>query len=263
MRWDILSNWKHHLSAMIGLAVGASLFCLITLYKIRRSVGFMQEIVNDYYQESVYNFFIAVATIGFYVMASCIFTNMKTKQKRESFLMLPASNLEKFVSRLLLMLGWTVASLLGALIIADVIQFIFSFFITPGFHQDIILSTIRSSWESLANVTYWERVCVFYSFMLFVHSFFTLGGAFYRKFPVLLTPCTGLAICILFGYICTELTDTGIIHFHISLNGDSMAEYYFAAAFTTIFLALAAFNYWASYKIFCRMQVICNKWINL
>ena len=32
---------------------------------------------------------------------------------------------------------------------------------------------------------------------------------------------------------------------------------------TAVFLALAAFNYWASYKLFTRMQVICNKWINI
>ena len=33
--------------------------------------------------------------------------------------------------------------------------------------------------------------------------------------------------------------------------------------FSTVLLALAAFNYWASYKLFTRMQVICNKWINI
>ena len=28
-----------------------------------------------------------------------------------------------------------------------------------------------------------------------------MGGAFYRKFPVLLTACTGLALCLIPGYI--------------------------------------------------------------
>ncbi len=39
----------------------------------------------------------------FYGLASCIFSNMKTKLQRESFLMLPACNLEKYAARFLMM----------------------------------------------------------------------------------------------------------------------------------------------------------------
>ena len=55
------------------------------------------------YQVSVCMFFSVIVFIAFYVLASCIFNNMKTKLQRESFLMLPACNLEKFVARLLMM----------------------------------------------------------------------------------------------------------------------------------------------------------------
>lgn len=261
MRWDILGNWKHHASALIGLAVGTTLFCLIMLYNIGNHGTHDPEATSIYYLERVYGFFITITFIAFYVMASCIFTNMKTKQKREGFLILPASNLEKFISRLLLMLAWAIVSLIGALIIADFIQFISSFFLSPGFHQEIAWPTIRHFFESVFSFKYWERATVIYSFLLFVHSFFTLGGAFYRKLPVLLTPCTGLVLCIVFGYICNELAESGLLH--INFNHGSMADYCLTAISTIVLLALSAFNYWASYKIFTHMQVICNKWINL
>ena len=211
-------------------------------------------------------FFYIIAFIAFYILASCIFNNMKTKLQRESFLMLPACNLEKFVARLLMMSIGVLVQLFAAVILADVIQFIFSFIITPDFHISItwtVLSHIISTIHPFDND--WLKWITLYSFILFSHSFATLGGTFYRKLPVLLTACTGILLSMILGCIINKLGEAGVFDFfsHINFSNGSTADYCLTITAFVVFLALAAFNYWASYKLFTRMQVVCNKWINI
>lgn len=267
LRWDILTNWQRHLGATAGLAIGISLYCVLRLFSMRYWLNSTDvELAGHQYQVSVCMFFSVVAFIAFYVLASCIFNNMKTKLQRESFLMLPACNLEKFVARLLMMSIGALVQLFAAVILADVIQFIFSFIITPDFHISItwaVLSHIIPIIQPFDND--WLKWITLYSFILFSHSFATLGGTFYRKLPVLLTACTGILLSMILGYIINKLGEAGVFDFfsHINFSNGSTADYCITITAFFVFLALAAFNYWASYKIFTRMQVICNKWINM
>ena len=267
LRWDILTNWQRHLGATAGLAIGISLYCVLRLFSMRYWLNSTDvELAGHQYQVSVCMFFSVVAFIAFYVLASCIFNNMKTKLQRESFLMLPACNLEKFVARLLMMSIGALVQLFAAVILADVIQFIFSFIITPDFHISItwaVLSHIIPIIQPFDND--WLKWITLYSFILFSHSFATLGGTFYRKLPVLLTACTGILLSMILGYIINKLGEAGVFDFfsHINFSNGSTADYCITITAFFVFLALAAFNYWASYKLFTRMQVICNKWINM
>lgn len=267
LRWDILTNWQRHLGATAGLTISISIYCVLRLFSMRYWLNSTDvEQAGHQYQVSVCMFFSIMAFIAFYILASCIFNNMKTKLQRESFLMLPACNLEKFVARLLIMSIGVLVQLFAAVILADVIQFIFSFIITPDFHISItwtVLSHIIPTIHPFDND--WLKWITLYSFILFSHSFATLGGTFYRKFPVLLTACTGLALCLIFGYIINELGKAGWLDFvgTLHIEEGSSAQYFAVFTSSAVFLALAAFNYWASYKLFTRMQVICNKWINI
>ena len=267
LRWDILTNWQRHLGATAGLAIGISIYCVLRLFSMRYWLNSTDvELAGHQYQVSVCMFFSVVAFIAFYVLASCIFNNMKTKLQRESFLMLPACNLEKFVARLLMMSIGALVQLFAAVILADVIQFIFSFIITPDFHISItwaVLSHIIPTIQPFDND--WLKWITLYSFILFSHSFATLGGTFYRKLPVLLTACTGILLSIILGYTINKLGEAGVFDFfsHINFSNGSTADYCITITAFFVFLALAAFNYWASYKLFTRMQVICNKWINI
>lgn len=267
LRWDILTNWQRHLGATAGLAIGISIYCVLRLFSMRYWLNSTDvELAGHQYQVSVCMFFSVMAFIAFYVLASCIFNNMKTKLQRESFLMLPACNLEKFVARLLMMSIGVLVQLFAAVILADVIQFIVSFIITPDFHISItwtVLSHIISTIHPFDND--WLKWITLYSFILFSHSFATLGGTFYRKLPVLLTACTGILLSMILGYTINKLGEAGVFDFfsHINFSNGSTADYCITITAFFVFLALAAFNYWASYKLFTRMQVICNKWINI
>ncbi len=266
VRWSILSEWKGFAGGIIGLGIGIALYCLISLFTIKAlgENGYM--VAEDLYASRVCGFMGGMAFIAFYVLASCIFTNMKTKLKRENFLMLPASNLEKFVARLLLTTAGAVVEIFCSLVIGDILQFLFSLFITPGFHTSITWAVLKEAALNLFSPTdNWLAAIALYFFLLFAHSFATLGGSFYRKLPVLLTACTSIVLCIILGIIVNQLGEAGILNFNLNIDlcRGNTTDICFTATIAIVFLALAAFNYWASYKVFCRMQIICNKWLNL
>ncbi len=266
VRWSILSEWKGFAGGIIGLGIAIALYCLISLFTIKAlgESGYM--VAENLYASRVCGFMGGMTFIAFYVLASCIFTNMKTKLKRENFLMLPASNLEKFVARLLLTTAGAVVGIFCSLVIGDILQFLFSLFITPGFHTSITWAVLKEAALNLFSPTdNWLAAIALYFFLLFAHSFATLGGSFYRKLPVLLTACTSIVLCIILGIIVNQLGEAGILNFNlnIDLSRGNTTDICFTATIAIVFLALAAFNYWASYKVFCRMQIICNKWLNL
>ena len=221
--------------------------------------------------------FLAAIFILFIFISACnIFSNMKTKLQRESFMMLPANNLEKYAARFLMMSVGSIIMMLIATLIADFVQFVLSFFMTPGYHASIIGSSLSQIYKAATDATCnnpisilaWQckidAALVGWSFLIMIYSFTLLGGTFFRKQPIILTAVSGIIIFMIIGYCGSELEEWGAFDFFKHLNYDNLGTSLCMAIFwSVIFLALAASSLWASYKIFTRMQVICNKWINM
>ena len=232
--------------------------------------------LSDYYRCSIVGFLAAIVILFFFISACNIFSNMKTKLQRESFMMLPANNLEKYAARFLMMSVGSILIMVIATLIADFVQFILSFFMTPGYHASIIGSSLRQIYEAAIDTTCnnpisilaWqskiEAALVGWSFLIMIYSFTLLGGTFFRKQPIILTAVSGIIIYMIVGYCGSKLEDWGAFDFYTHLNHDNPGTSLCIAIFwSVVFLALAAFSLWASYKLFTRMQVICNKWINI
>ena len=275
LRWDLLTNWKGYFYRTAGLAIGIILLSISMLYFFLHSYFIVEKGLDFYYECRMTGFLAAIFTLLFFVSASNIFGNMKTKLQRESFLMLPANNLEKYAARLLMMSIGSILMMMIATLIADFVQFVFSFFMTPGHHASIIgcfLSQIYKTATDTSNnpisILAWQwkidAALLGWSFLIMIYSFCLLGGTFFRKQPIILTAVSGIIIFMIIGYCGSELEKWGAFDFFKHLNYDNPGTSLCMAIFwSVIFLALAASSLWASYKIFTRMQVICNKWINI
>lgn len=263
MRWDLLTFWKGYTFSTLACIIAYSLYSLICLNNLKGVVmldGTPVGTQNQYLsKESV--FFGLLCFIVFYVMASCIFSNLRTKTYRENFLMLPASNKEKYMARLLLMVFLSHIELCIILFATDAIQLAFSYIINPEFHVSISWPVLKSIFGSTLFTRWEEQDAIFYSFFIFAHSFCTLGGTFYRKMAPLFTFATGLVLFLALGYLENWMAHTGFLNFLTPYTEGH--NYIFTTVLCIFFLAISAFNYWASYKIFSRMQVISNKWINI
>ena len=277
LRWDLLTNRKSYFCSIAGLAIGIIMLSIPMLYnfpssRVIRAGGDL----SDYYRCSIVGFLAAIVILFFFISACNIFSNMKTKLQRESFMMLPANNLEKYAARFLMMSVGSILMMLIATLVADFVQFILSFFMTPGYHASIIGSSLSQIYKiatiggnnPISILAWHEKIdaaLLGWSFLIMIYSFCLLGGTFFRKQPLILTAVSGIIIFMIIGYCGSKLEDWGVFGVHYYENYYSQAP---TLSMTTIFwsvvfLALAAFNYWASYKLFTRMQVICNKWINI
>ena len=276
LRWDLLTNWKGYFNRIAGLAIGIILLSIPMLYNFPHSHFIVEgRDLGNYYENSMTRFLAAIFILLIFVSASNIFGNMKTKLQRESFLMLPANNLEKYAARFLMMSVGSILMMLIATLVADFVQFILSFFMTPGYHASIIGSSLSQIYKAatnagdnpisvLAGQCKIDAALLGWSFLIMIYSFTLLGGTFFRKQPIILTAVSGIIIFMIIGYCGSKLEDWGAFDFFTHLNYDNPGTSLCMAIFwSVIFLALAASSLWASYKIFTRMQVICNKWINM
>ena len=275
LRWDLLTNRKSYFYSIAGLAIGIIMLSISMLYTFPHSHYIVGGDLGNYYEDGMTGFLATILIAFFFVSACNIFSNTKTKLQRESFMMLPANNLEKYAARFLMMSVGSILIMVIATLIADFVQFILSFFMTPGYHASIIGSSLRQIYEAATN-TGDNPICILawqykidaailgWSFLTMIYSFCLLGGTFFRKQPIILTAVSGIIIFMIIGYCGSELEEWGAFDFFKHLNYDNPSTSLCMAIFwSVIFLALAAGSLWASYKIFTRMQVICNKWINI
>ena len=275
LRWDLLTNWKSYFYSIAGLAIGIIMLPISMLYSFPHSHFIVEGDLGNYYEGNMTVFLAAIVILFFFISPCNIFSNMKTKLQRENFMMLPANNLEKYAARFLMMSVGSILMMLIATLIADFVQFVLSFFMTPGYHASIIGSSLSQIYKAATN-TGDNPICILagqykidaailgWSFLTMIYSFCLLGGTFFRKQPIILTAVSGIIIFMIIGYCGSELEEWGAFDFFKHFNYDNPGTSLCIAIFwSVVFLALAAFSLWASYKLFTRMQVICNKWINI
>lgn len=276
LRWDWLTNRKSYFCSIAGLAIGIIMLSISTLYTFPHSHYIVEGgDLGNYYEDSMTGLLATMLIAFFFVSACNIFSNMKTKLQRESFMMLPANNLEKYAARFLMASVGSILIMVIATLIGDFVQFILSFFMTPGYHASIIGSFLSQIYEAATDagndpisVLAWQykadAALLGWSFLIMIYSFTLLGGTFFRKQPIILTAVSGIIIFMIIGYCGSKLEEWGAFDFYTHLNYDNPGTSLCVAIFwSVVFLALAAGSLWASYKLFTRMQVICNKWINI
>ena len=275
LRWDLLTNRKSYFCSIAGLAIGIIMLPISMLYTFPHSHYIVGGDLGNYYEDSMTGFLATILIAFFFVSACNIFSNTKTKLQRESFMMLPANNLEKYAARFLMMSVGSILIMVIATLIGDFVQFVLSFFMTPGYHASIIGSSLSQIYKAATDsgndpisILAWQckadAALIGWSFLIMIYSFTLLGGTFFRKQPIILTAVSGIIIFMIIGYCGSKLEEWGAFDFYTHLNYDNPGTSLCIAIFwSVVFLALAAVSLWASYKLFTRMQVICNKWINI
>ena len=176
-----------------------------------------------------------------------MFYSMEGKHAQQTLMMLPASNFEKYLMRystwILLLPIYVVA-----FFTADLLQYVIhsvlghndATFVTSvivKLHNEVSMTVV-----AVSNSVVLKDVFVF---LLWCHSMYALGCTFFRsrKFNWVLTT---IAIVILVS------TDAWLYD----------ENYSSSIVANVICLCLTVLNFWLSYRLFCRTQVI-GKYVNL
>ena len=204
--------------------------------------------------------------------ASYLFPQMKDTRKRSAYLLWPVSNSEKYIISLLhsiiLMAIITVVSIVAA----DALRVL-----VDAITGRVIVWGVPLYGKYISNAPEWQAVLMLVTWMFYFHSLYIVGGTLFRRFQFLSTSITIVTVTILL-MIFFKQTGMANIDFHLwdyettgevyQYNGKTYDVWHavynprFYFAILGGWLIIAA-HYWASFKLFCRMQVINNKWLNV
>ena len=262
MRWDIFTNLKSYLNMMLGMTFALLPFFIMQLYQLSKQYQLFPDTIDLSYL-GMSQYVLMISSIAMYMMATQIFMVMKTTGQREQFLMLPASNLEKYISRFLFSTLGAAVAMITAIVVSDLVQLIFSFVLLPGHHQSVCLSIMALLWkiwttfiESIDSAGALMLSLLIMTCGVLVHSFFILCGTLFRKHTIVVSGILFIVMTYLVIYVIESVPGTITT---CLMHGDN--SWIFCLLIAE--LLLAGFQYWLSYKVFTRMQVICNRWINL
>ena len=217
------------------------------------------------------------ATVGFGTFFFCVamlfgissmFSQMKDTRKRSAYLLWPVSNLEKYIISFLLYFGLMLVLTVSAYLLADTLR-VFIDWVTGRVVIWGVPKLSNPFTDPDGPFEYWQMVWMLFAWVFYTHSLYTLGGTLFRRQQFLLTSGTIIVTVILLTIILNQI-DWDSAHFEfITGTWDEKTSTYthiFHPSFyiiNSVVSLFMVFNYWASYKVFTRMQVINNKWLNI
>ena len=121
---------------------------------------------------------------------------------------------------------------------------------------NILISTVL-------DVSYWDSFSSCWN-----HSLFVLGGSRWYKHPFLKTLGVIIAVNLIGGVIFARLVETGMMERFSRWMNNNFEETPattngLMTAGCLIFASLTIFNWWLSYWLFTRSQVIRRKWLGV
>ena len=277
MKREIMENWKTNLYRLIGIYAAFALVMILNMLKSGSNGN--PQMAFQQYSTTVMGMFIFIIGIASLTYAANIMENMITKEKRIAFLMLPATMVEKFVARFLIVTVGLALAVVVAASLAEITRYLVLplFDVPETFHQSVLYQVLsmasldgeqayRGSGYAL-NMPYqnWLGEMCGWAFLIWSHSLYILGGSYWYKKPFFKT----LGALILISILCSVLS----VHIISWVGNDGMRSFaeWLEANFqwmtlnkllslgVAFFSAFTMFNWWLSYRLFTRSQVIKPK----
>ena len=222
----------------------------------------------NHFVESSVMFGIIFFCISMLFGATSMFSQMKDTRKRSAYLLWPVSNLEKYVVSFLLSFGLMAILTVGAYMLADTLR-VFVDWLTGR----VVIWGIPKLAEPFNSpdgpFESWQYGWMLFAWVFYIHSLYLVGGTLFRRQQFLMTSATIAVVSILLVMILNQINWNDVHIDFVTGTWDEKTSTYnrvFHPAFYilhSVLCALIVFHYWASYKLFTRMQVINNKWLNV
>lgn len=281
MKREVMENWKTNLYRLIGLYAAFVLVIITNMWGMSGNENTFADSGMSFnrYCSTIMGAFVFIIGITGLVYAANIMENMITKEKRISFLLLPATMIEKFIARFLIVtLGFGVAVVVAASL-AEITRYLLIplFNLPEEFHQSVLYRLIkmisidgeqvyRGSGASL-NMPYnnWLGEICGWAFLVWSHSLYILGGSYWYKKPFFKTLGTLMLVSILCSvisvHVLTWIGEESIRNLGewLENNLQWMTLNKLLSLGIAFFSTFTMFNWWLSYKLFTRSQVIKPK----
>ena len=291
-RWVLATNFRNFLAWTLGAAVGVFLMEMILVaFNVHSDGGnyvpFLYSTVSQICQIALIIFVLVALSTGF--------ADYQKKPQREAFLMLPSTNLEKFLTVVIYVtVVWSLAGFL-AFVVGDTLRMAVRALLYGNDWYSLVPKMLDLFGEMIPSyedgmmirpISY--RVCApiaLIGLFVWLHSTYILGGTLLRKYAFVASSLVIISAFILmawlnqkynlqFFYVDTfidgqsvdALRQSGALDANGPWSAKSVQVLHKVGVlgyFITVALPLLSiFNYWASFHIFKGFQLITNKWTN-
>lgn len=224
--------------------------------------------------EYAYSFFQVVGSIYVFavvliiVNGANIIRDLKTKQQRIDELVLPATNLEKFTARVLASTVLVLILAAAGIVAGDILQMLINMLLHKGTFGSISLYATKQMYSMMeTNILAIENVAhkpirfMFVLTLISSNAFYLLGGMLFRKTAWLKTTLAVIVISIAIfsmfvGYAYVVYGYTNYVVYMPEWMQDSWFN-------ITLLIVQTCACYYFAYRIYCRLQAINTRWLNI
>ena len=254
LRFDFAQNRQQLMWCMLGI-----LMCYLFFFWFAHNIGMRVDIVTDW-ELQIKNICEGVgifSVIGLYIYmlatASTVYWREQNKAKRSAWLMLPATNMEKFLSRWVYLFVVTLGGFL-MFFVADAIHMAWLWMTgKPVIAATTYFLKNFPQTSSIGPQAIWLNVLWSYCFFVSIHAFFLLGGIFFRKYQPVVTALVGIGLLLVFAHFATY--DQPYMH--------TIPYAWYLGFMSVFFVALICVFTVLAYRLFCRWQLATRNYVNL
>ena len=213
---------------------------------------------------TIYSFSLILITL----YGANIIRDLKTKQQRIDELVLPATNLEKFTARVLASTVLILIIIVAGIMVADVLQMLINMLLHKGTFASFCLSSfnvafteLQTSILAIENVLHKPIRFMFLLTLISGNAFYLLGGMLFRKTAWLKTTLAVIVISIAlfsmfvgYAYVVYGYTN------YVVYTPEWMQDSWFNI---TLLIVQTCACYYFAYRIYCRLQAINTRWLNI
>ena len=249
-RWSLTNDRKYHVKTFFQ-----TLVILTLVYVLFTSITITFGKENANYRAcaiALIVLFVSTLVVG----SSFMFYSMERKHDMQALMMLPASNFEKYLMRYM---SWIflIPLYVVAAVAADLVQYVFGLLVGHEEVRFVISATMEildKVWSQVPAEKHSIVVIGLTLLFFWFQSVYALGATFFRTNKYNWIPTT--AIIIVLVLLMVWITpDKGKIEL---VKDDTTSD----MVMNGVYVVWVALNFWLSYRLFCRRQVI-GRLINL
>lgn len=262
----VMLRKKEYFNIFLAITLFVALSCIFACNPFSGEAKETLEYAYSFFQVvgSIYVF----AVVLIIVNGANIIRDLKTKQQRIDELVLPATNLEKFTARVLASTVLVLILAAAGIVAGDILQMLINMLLHKGTFGSISLYATKQMYSMMeTNILAIENVAhkpIRFMFLLTLisgNAFYLLGGMLFRKTAWLKTTLAVIVISIaLFsmfvGYAYVVYGYTNYVVYMPEWMQDSWFN-------ITLLIVQTCACYYFAYRIYCRLQAINTRWLNI
>lgn len=262
----VMLRKKEYFNLFLAVVLFVGLFCVFTCNPLSGDAIEPLQYKYLFLQlgMTIYSFSLILITL----YGANIIRDLKTKQQRIDELVLPATNLEKFTARVLASTVLILIIIVAGIMVADVLQMLINMLLHKGTFASFCLSSfnvafteLQTSILAIENVLHKPIRFMFLLTLISGNAFYLLGGMLFRKTAWLKTTLAVIVISIAlfsmfvgYAYVVYGYTN------YVVYTPEWMQDSWFNI---TLLIVQTCACYYFAYRIYCRLQAINTRWLNI